>query len=293
MSCYYPIKGYRSTTVNKATGKRGIVFSPLKGYRDLPTQVPCGRCIGCLLERARNWAVRCVHEASLHKDNCFITLTYNSDNIPENGSLNPRDFVLFMKRLRKKLGIKIRFFQCGEYGELLSRPHHHCIIFGWRPDDLVLWKTKDKVRLYLSPLLAEVWGKGFVTVGDVTYESAAYIARYVLKKVTGEKAEDYYQGKVPEYITMSRRPGLGHQWIEMFNEDVYKSDQLVYGLGKITKPPKYYDKVMDKKDSALMEEIRSERIRRESNAEYNTEYRLKVREKLAQARLSWLDRELH
>jgi len=293
MSCYHPVEGYRSIDVNRSTGKRGIVFSPLKGYRDLPMKVPCGRCIGCLLDRAKNWAVRCVHEASLHKDNCFITLTYNSENLPPGGSLNPRDFTLFMKRLRKRLGIKISFFQCGEYGNQLERPHHHCIIFGWRPDDLVLYKQRGQVKLYLSPLLAELWNKGFVTVGEVTYESAAYIARYVLKKVTGDRSEEHYKGKVPEYITMSRRPGIGKLWLEKYHNEVYKEDTIVYGLGRLTKPPRYYDKLYEKKDPGHFKEIQDERIRREVNAEYNTKYRLEVREKVAKARTKWLEREIH
>lgn len=291
MSCYHPIKGYRSAVVG-ASGKRQIVFSPRKGFVDLPMEVPCGSCIGCRLDRAKEWAVRCVHEASLYRENCFLTLTYAEPNLPLNGSLEPRNFVLFMKRLRKRFG-KVRFFQCGEYGADLGRPHHHCIIFGWRPTDLSLWKRKGNVRLYRSKAVEELWPHGFVTVGEVTYESAAYIARYILKKVTGPAGESHYQGKRPEYITMSRRPGIGKDWIDKFSKEVYREDTLVYGLGRLTKPPRYYDKQFESKEGEAFVEILAERARREASSDYRSEYRLKAREKLAEARMKMLERELH
>jgi len=293
MSCYYPVKGYRSADVSRSTGKRGIVFSPLKGFRDLPMEVPCGRCIGCRLDRAKEWAVRCVQEASLHKENCFITLTYNDKSIPPNGSLRPTDLVKFMKLLRKRVGVKIRFFQCGEYGERLERPHHHVLIFGWMPQDMVLWKNTEKYKLWRSPIIESIWKHGFSTVGNVNYETASYVSRYILKKVTGDKAEAHYGDKVPEYLTMSRRPGIGREWIEKYHDEVYKEDTLVYGLGKLTKPPRYYDKVYKQIDAEHLEECQSERRIAEANSDYNSPYRLKVREKVAEARVKMLERQIH
>lgn len=291
MSCYHPVKGYRAERPGPS-GRRQIVFSPRKGFVDLPMEVPCGSCIGCRLDRAKEWAVRCVHEASLHKESCFLTLTYADENLPDGGSLNPRNFVLFMKRLRKKFG-RVRFFQCGEYGAALGRPHHHCIIFGWRPTDLSLWKRKGNVKLFRSKAIEELWPHGFVTVGDVSYESAAYIARYILKKVGGPGAEDHYQGKHPEYITMSRRPGIGKNWIDKFSDEVYKKDTLVYGLGRLTKPPRYYDKQLEQRDPEMLREIVNERNRRDASSDYRSEYRLKSREKLSEARIKMLEREIH
>lgn len=107
MPCYHPLSGWYSKTRN-ASGKRSIVFNLQEAYKDKPLQVPCGRCIGCRLEKARQWAVRCMHEASLYDKNCFVTLTYDEDYCPE--SLIPEHFVLFMKRLRKRYGAGIRFF---------------------------------------------------------------------------------------------------------------------------------------------------------------------------------------
>lgn len=246
------------------------------------------------MERARIWAVRCVHESKLYRENCFLTLTYSPEKLPPLGSLRPKDFTLFMKRLRKSIHpAKIRFFQCGEYGEKLLRPHHHCIIFGWWPPDAVMLKKTGKTTLYTSPLIEKLWGNGFITVGMVNYESAGYVARYVLKKVNGDHADSHYMGKIPEYTTMSRRPGIGNAWIKKYYNDVYKSDELVYGLGKITKAPRYYDKIFEKEFPEEFEKIRKERVKTAVNGEYNAPDRVRVREKLLRARLSNLDRKIH
>ena len=129
MPCYRPIKGYRSRRLNAETGKRPVVFNPRDGFYDQPVDLPCGQCIGCRLERSRQWAIRCVHEASLHERNCFITLTYRDECLPTNGSLDLDAFQKFMKRLRRRFGEGVRFFHCGEYGENFGRPHYHAILF--------------------------------------------------------------------------------------------------------------------------------------------------------------------
>ena len=154
MPCYSPLTGYVSRLANK-NGKRPIVFNHRDGFLDLPVQVPCGQCIGCRLERSRQWAIRCVHEASLYDDNCFITLTYTDENLPCRGNrdcdkcdhfkekrcdglergLCKRDFQLFLKRLRKMFGKGVRYHHCGEYGEQLGRPHHHACLFNFNFPD--------------------------------------------------------------------------------------------------------------------------------------------------------------
>ena len=128
MPCFCPLEGWRSKD-RSSTGKRKIVFNPRDALRDMPVTVPCGQCIGCRLERSRQWAVRCIHEASLHEDNCFITLTYDDAHLPTDLSLNVSHFQKFMKRLRKRFGEGIRFFHCGEYGENFGRPHYHACLF--------------------------------------------------------------------------------------------------------------------------------------------------------------------
>ena len=192
-------------TVN-ATGKRSIVFSPNQGYRDLPLEIPCGQCIGCRLERSRQWAIRISHEASLHEHNSFITLTYNNENLPKDLSLDVTHFQKFLKRLRAHTedpdsdlypnilsqSKKPRFFHCGEYGEKFARPHYHACMFDLDFADQKHWKTINGNKHYTSETLEKIWPFGFSTIGDVTFESAAYVARYVTKKITGKNALHHY-----------------------------------------------------------------------------------------------------
>lgn len=192
MPCYKPLDAWRP---RESTGSKKLVFSynPQTCESTTPLQVPCGQCVGCRLERSRQWAIRCVHESKLHKDNCFITLTYNDANLPSDKSLHYRDFQLFMKKLRKQYpDKKIRFYMCGEYGENFGRPHFHACLFNFNFDDLTLWKTQNKQKLYRSKKLEKLWPLGHSSVGTVTFESAAYVARYIMKKVTGDAAEDHY-----------------------------------------------------------------------------------------------------
>jgi len=285
MPCFYPLKGYRSRTVGPS-GKRSIVFNSKLGLLDQKIEVPCGRCIGCRLERSRQWAIRCIHEASLHEKNCFITLTYNEENDTSFGSLVKRDFQLFMKKLRKKYG-KIRYFHCGEYGEKLGRPHYHALLFGFdfpdRRSHLVSGSLVES-----SDSLNEIWGKGFCTLGDVTFESAAYVARYIVKKVTGDKAIDHYNSvdfdtgeitseKYPEYVTMSRRPGIASGWFDKYADEIYSTDSVVI-RGLEMKPPKFYDAKAAALDEALMRQIKH--YRKENIKNDDVEQRLITREKI-------------
>ena len=200
MACFHPVKGYRSRTINP-TGKRSIVFTPSRGYMDMPVTVPCGRCIGCRLERSRSWAVRCTHEASLYEKNCFITLTYNQENLPLSGTLVVKHFQNFMKKLRRTYGPGIRFFHCGEYGEQLKRPHYHACLFNHDFPDKQYWKDIRDNKYYLSKSLEEIWGKGFCSITDLTFKTAAYAARYITKKITGEKADTHYETMDP-YLSL-------------------------------------------------------------------------------------------
>lgn len=288
MTCYHPLTGYRSRDLN-ANGKRSIVFSVSEGYSDLPVKLPCGQCIGCRLERSRQWAMRCVHEAKLHDRNSFITLTYSDENLPKDGSLQVKHFQDFMKRLRWHCG-SVRYFHCGEYGEKFGRPHYHACLFGFDFPDKTHYKTVRGNRLYTSELLNSLWeNKGFCIIGDVTFESAAYVARYITKKITGPKAEDHYsrvnsKGEIfslaPEYTTMSRRPGIARDWFKQFSSDVYPKD-FVTLRGKKLKPPKYYDSLYEIMSPKEMETLKRERRRNAAKqAENNTYERLRVREKI-------------
>jgi len=289
MACFRPLKGWRSKDVNE-NGKRKIVFNAKQGFLDMPVELPCGQCIGCRLERSRQWAMRCVHEAMEHDANCFITLTYDQENLPKDGSLHLEDFQKFFKRLRKQYGKGIRFFHCGEYGDKNSRPHYHAIIFGLDFKDKKLYSTRDNIKLYTSKSLEKLWGKGFCPIGEANFETAAYVARYITKKVTGNKADEYYNGKKPEYTTMSRRPGIGSNYIKKYSENVYKDDNVVL-RGKKMRPPKYYDQQLEKEDKIKYDRIKLRRmIKGEEHEDNNTAKRLEVREKLTGIRLKQLKR---
>lgn len=280
MPCYNPLSAYRSRQGrDPVTGKWPLSFSIREGYADLPVTVPCGQCIGCRLERSRNWAVRCVHEASLHKHNCFLTLTYSDDNLPEGGSLNKRDIVLFLKRLRKQFGSGIRFLQCGEYGEQYARPHHHVLLFNHDFFDKYLYSQRKGIFLYRSPSLEKLWPYGMSTIGALTFESAAYVARYVLKKVTGKRrqidavtgeimpnmADFHYDGLLPEYITMSRRPGIAHDWFVSNSSDVYPNDRVYVKTNVVARPPRYYDKLFElnhKEEFQIVRRIRTRKAKK-------------------------------
>lgn len=244
MPCYRPLKGYRALSINRETGKRAVVFNAHEGLIDQPVDLPCGQCIGCRLERSRQWAIRCVHEASCFESNCFISLTYSDEFLPADGSLCLKHFQDFFKRLRFRFGSGIRFFHCGEYGEQFGRPHYHACIFNFDFPDRVLFSDARGVKLYTSAILDDLWGFGFCTIGDVTFESAAYVARYITKKITGSLAEAHYCGRKPEYTTMSRRPGIGKTWFQRFASDVFPSDQVVL-RGKVMKAPNYYSRLFE------------------------------------------------
>jgi len=291
MPCYHPISAWQLLDVKTAKGRPTISFknpyaapSPTR----VGIQVPCGQCIGCRLDRSRHWAIRCVHEAHGHEDNCFITLTYAPDKLPPGVSLQKSHFQKFMKRLRKAISPKtVRFFHCGEYGEQNQRPHYHACLFGYDFPDKIHYTTRDECPLYMSPMLQKLWPLGFSTVGNVTFESAAYVARYITKKITGELAADHYKGRQPEYTTMSRRPGIGKNWYAEFNSDVFPADEIVL-KGKIMSPPRYYVKLLEVQNPQMYEKIKLDRkAQAAENSADNTTARLAVKEtcKLAQFKL--------
>lgn len=265
MPCYYPIHAYKGKS--KDVQKTQIAFKRSDSWRGQRLELPCGQCIGCRLERARMWAVRCVHEASLYENNCFITLTYDDKNLPENGSLCLKDFQSFMKRLRKRSSHSIRYFHCGEYGDKFARPHYHALLFNHDFTDKKLFSERNGFRTFTSESLSELWPKGFSLVAGVSFESAGYVARYSLKKVTGEKAEDYYGPMVPEYATMSRRPGIGKEWFTKYAGDVYPRDSVIIN-GSHSRPPRYYDDLLGKSDPSTLALIK---IEREKNEKFVTD----------------------
>lgn len=296
MPCYYPLTAAQhiATGAVSITDKRG---NP--AYRSL--KLPCSKCIGCKLEHARQNAVRIMHEASLYDHNQFITLTYNDEHLPENANLQHTDFQKFMKRLRKHLnGGHIRFYMCGEYGEDMGRPHYHACIFNLNfRDKLYFKKTGDNI-LYTSATLEKLWPLGYSTFGTVTFESAAYVARYCTKIITGDKARDHYSvinkstgeifHRTPEYARSSNgsgtgKGGIGKPWFDKFSTDVYPNDRVIVN-GKPCKPPRYYDILYKRNDEKRFAHIQQKREKGAlANQRDNTKTRRKVKEELAYAKI--------
>jgi hypothetical protein len=306
MTCYHPLLAYRSE--GKIVFEKPFAYA--KGFN-----LPCGQCIGCRLKYSQEWAVRLMHENEMHEESCFITLTMNNEYLEsrENPySLDKSEFQKFMKRLRKRYGKQIRYFHCGEYGEKNNRPHYHAIIFGMDFEDKELFSVRDEIRLYTSETLAELWPHGFVTIGSVTMESCAYVARYVCKKQKGKNAEKHYirwdplTGEgipiEPEYATMSRgnnlpeddpnhTRGIGYSWFKKYKADVYPHDYVVIKKHKI-RPPRFYDKQLSEEELEKIKEKRAEELP-EVIDEYNEAMdRLWVEEAVKEKRLEILIRDL-
>lgn len=302
MTCYYPLDAIIS---NRSDGRRKISFpkmNPITGkYNPGNIKLPCGQCTGCRLDRSRDWAVRCVHEASLHIHNCFVTLTYSDDHLPvveaDDGfyvsSLDKRDVQLFMKRLRRRFPcLRIRFFLCGEYGEKLQRPHYHLILFGFDFHDKYFFKKSSGCNLYRSSILEGLWTYGHSSIAAVNFDTAAYVARYCLKKVNGVRKESHYKGILPEFSLMSRKPGIAKTWFDNNLNDVFPHDYLVLKGGMKCKPPRYYDKIYDNVAPDNMLEIKEKRVKIAKSSSDNSKERLLVREKVKLSQLSLLKRSI-
>lgn len=258
MGCFSPIRAYRSEEELTKNGKRAIKFTPNGSHTEL--FLPCGQCIGCRLAKSKAWATRCMHEASMHEENSFLTLTYGND-CPEINKITlvKEDFQKFMKKLRKVLyPKKISYYYCGEYGENYSRPHFHALIFGHDFADKIYYKNNKGNPLYISQELNKIWGHGYAWIGNVTFDSAAYVSRYIAKKIYGKDADEYYSGRVPEYTNMSLKPAIGKRWIEKYYKDVYPHDHVIVKEKK-TKVPKYYDKFYEKQFPEQWEDVLANR----------------------------------
>lgn len=237
-----------------------------------------------------------MHEAACHEQNCFVTLTYDDDHLPNDGSLDREAFPLFLKRLRKAIEpARVRYFHSGEYGERSGRPHYHALLFGFDPPDKRRVERRAEHAYWTSVFLEERWGNGRCLLGSVSFESAAYVARYVMKKVTGERAAEHYQGREPEYATMSRRPGIGRGWFDQFGNEVYRPDgpsgprDSVIARGFEQRPPRYYDEQLGEADPAelfFVKRARAQKLRLQDQ----TPERLVVRESVAKARASLYQR---
>lgn len=249
MRCLAPFVAWRRKE------RAGVTLRYAEGDPRFSLLLPCGTCAACLLERARQHAVKVVNEAELHDRSCFVTLTYDDEHLPYGGSLVKSDFQKFVKSVRNRFGSGIRFFGCGEYGTRWQRPHYHVIFFGVDfVEDRYVSGKRAAGEVFRSPSLEGLWPVGRSEIGTVTFESAGYVARYVAKKL-GEKVLD---GREPEFLLMSLRPGLGVPWLERYYRSVYARDSVVV-RGAECKPPRLYDKWLEREHPELYRVVKRRR----------------------------------
>lgn len=311
MVCYSPMKVYPSSEVNPETGKRGVTFAGNKSHIEgMLYTLPCGSCIGCRLDRANAWAIRCTHEARMHahyeggNGSVFLTLTIAPNKMLAHCSVLKVSLQRFLKRLRKAVGVPIRYMDCGEYGDKRGRPHYHMILFGWSfPDRVMHKRTEQGHYLFTSEVLDKAWSFGKCFIGDVSYQSARYVASYITKKWKGDGADAHYtrpssvDGEFyrvePEFASMSLKHGLGERWFDKFEGDVFPSDEcIIDGISR--KPPRYYDKLfVAKHGEEAFEPIKRKRRRDAVKARSaNSPDRLAVREECATIKFEKLERRV-
>lgn len=277
MSCDAPIQSFFAASVNEKTGKRPVQFGRTGSFSGSRLMLPCGKCAGCKLERSRVWAMRLMHENKMHQESCFVTWTYNNECLPHVGTLVPQHLQAVHKRLHNRLldqrGYGIRYYGAGEYGDKNKRPHYHSLIFGFRPNDGKYYSENERGEpIFDSDFLNDVWQyKGAARFGDVTFDSAAYVARYCVKKVDGKKrdeghylvydADGVLHERVPEFAQMSRRPGIGATYFEKYGHEIMAHDSVIVN-GKEVPSIRYYDLKIEALDPERMRVIKRNRQRK-------------------------------
>lgn len=274
--------------VYKFKGQPNHFLNNWHDYSDF-IQIPCGKCIGCRLDYSRQWANRCMLELPYHESSYFITLTYDDEHLPTNPYFNDNGEIIgyhptlvkehfqnFMKSLRQHYCVttndanKLRFYACGEYGSKYGRPHYHAIIFGLKLDDLKPYKRpllysgdSAEYNYYTSETLSKLWKKGYVVVGKVTWETCAYTARYIMKKLNGDLSDIYTKYNfLPEFTLMSRKPGIANQYFKDHVGDIYTFDEINISTSKgglKIKPPHYYDTLFDIDYPETLDDIKLKR----------------------------------
>lgn len=231
-------------TVGFAADGKTIVWSQKKRSKEYAAvQLPCSKCLQCRLDYARGWAIRCVHEAQMHNETSFITLTYDDQKLASK-KLIYEDFQLFMKKLRKQRQNPIGYFVTGEYGEKTKRPHWHALLFGYRPRDAEYKYSNDRGdKCFSSKLLSTTWGNGIAEFGDVTIHSAGYCARYAAKKLVHGKDQDHDFHPISK---KSSKHAIGKKWLEKYYADVFNEGVVRLRDGSTASIPRYYEKWLQK-----------------------------------------------
>lgn len=232
MPCFRPLVAWRGVKPND-NGKLPVAFRMREGDPDAPLDLPCGKCVGCIKDRATAWAIRCFHESQGHRDNCFLTLTYDDVHLPSDGKLSVPDAQKFIKRLRRK-GVTLRYFLCGEYGSLTRRPHYHALVFG---QDFLGGAEEVSRGKYFSPFLTEAWGNGHCLVSPMETSRIFYTVGYTLKNLDDPDC----------FHLMSRKPYIGQGWLATYHDQLVRLGFVVIDGKKYAVPKSY----LERKEFAL------------------------------------------
>jgi len=241
MECIRPIKAGFDSDYN-------LTFSQKKFNKELsPFEFPCRKCLACRLNMAREKAIRAIHESKSYENNIFLTLTYDQEHIGD-GKLHYRDFQLFMKKLRKEIyestldydkhKHRISYMVTGEYGDKTKRPHWHAIIFNYSPSDKKFLRNDPDQPTFTSEIITNLWGNGSTMFGNVTLDSASYVARYAAKKLGHGKDQDHDYH--PIHKTSSKH-AIGKSFIEKYYQDIFNHGFVVLPNGQKAGIPRYYE----------------------------------------------------
>lgn len=271
MACYTPLYGWQYADGGKLHNICNCDETVITAHHNdigRCIQIPCGKCIGCRLAKSNDWATRCSLEANQWDNNWFLTLTYDDEHLPyqnnsdidDNGVIIKDNILVptlikdhlkkFFKDLREEYRTKhnhtkIRFFACGEYGSTTGRPHYHIIMFNLPIFDLTLHKKSSTGAHYHSNALDNTWGNGWITINECNYNTAGYVARYVTKMT--RKDSKIYKYRAPEFLNMSRNPGIGFDHFKKKEFEIYENDYVIItnnkGISRKTNVPKYYDRL--------------------------------------------------
>ncbi len=316
MACTEPRTAWKYGAHEKS-GKQKLVFYEPQDILDPETQlVPCGKCVSCKLDYSREWATRIEHEMKIARVGMFLTLTISDDKLIREGfyrdekdkdgethsisypgfSVYKRSLQLFLKRLRKKIAIQrinsktgrrqniyqsFRYLGCGEYGTKKQRAHYHLCIMGYDLPDKRYWKTSTSGEiLYRSETLEKLWPYGYSSIGQVNWNTAAYVARYTLKKTKDgrtyehtDKATGEWNQLRPEFLIMSK--GIGKTWWAKYRTDTDK-DYIIVNENKRVKVPRYYDKLREDLNPESLETIKKEREQRAKEKQENDTKEMRI-----------------
>lgn len=294
MPCEAPIPAFRP-----ANGGPVRFNEPKDGQAYIAMEIPCGTCILCREEHARQWAVRITHESQLHDECCFATFTYSPKHLPKWGSLQYADMQKFWDRTnkaRKRAGLpRLHYYAVGEYGDQTQRPHYHACIFGSAYTENRIILRTSPTMLWTSPELEKEWGLGNVSVGALNYETARYTASYVTKKLRAKQQYVRVDETSGELIPleqpkayMSLKPAIGLRWLEQYGDHIYENDYVVIN-GKKQKPPQYYDRWLKKRSEIPLQMIKEERQKKAQSLSIS---QLRARARVAHARVKGKPKKL-